>query len=128
MNNIFNKKNLVNIAKGSAISLAISCIFLIAFASILAYTNVSENTIKPVLYIILGMSVMIGSIISTKYIRKNGFLNGALVGCAYIIIMYVISSIYTSTITVSKNCIIVILLGCITGVIGGIIGVNINKK
>ena len=128
MDNIFNKKNLINIVKGSAISLVISCIFLIVFASILAYTNVSENTIKPVLFIILGMSVIVGSIISTKYIRKNGFLNGALVGCMYIIILYVISSIYTSNISVSSNLIIVILLGCITGMIGGIIGVNINKK
>ena len=128
MEKIFNKKNSINIIKGSIVSVIITCILLLVLACILTYTNTSERMIEPAMMIILGMSVIMGSIISTKYIKRNGFLNGALVGIMYVANIYIISSIYTSSITVSGKLINVLLLSIFVGILGGIVGVNINKK
>lgn len=70
-----NNKLLKQILKGTMISILGSLVFLIIFAIILTYTKVSEETITPVIIIITGISILIGS----RKIRKNGILVGGIV-------------------------------------------------
>ena len=74
-----NNKLLKQILKGTMISILGSLVFLIIFAIILTYTKVSEETITPVIIIITGISILIGSIIGSRKIRKNGILVGGIV-------------------------------------------------
>ena len=60
-----NNKLLKQILKGTMISILGSLVFLIIFAIILTYTKVSEETITPVIIIITGISILIGSIIGS---------------------------------------------------------------
>lgn len=122
------RKNSVRIIKGSIFAIIISFILLLIFAMLLCYTNLSENTIKPVVLVITGTSILIGSMISTRKIRKNGLLNGSLVGFIYIIILYLVSSLFLAGFSLTFNSFIMLLVGIVTGIIGGIIGVNLNKK
>ena len=46
------RKNSVRIIKGSIFAIIISFILLLIFAMLLCYTNLSENTIKPVVLVI----------------------------------------------------------------------------
>lgn len=69
------KKNIVRIIKGSIFSILFSLVLLLVYAIILTYTNISESTITPVVTIIIGISILIGSIISVRKIRKNGLIN-----------------------------------------------------
>ena len=57
-------------------------------------------------------------------IRKNGLLNGGAIGGIYILILYLISSIWNWKFALNIQSLIMILAGIIFGVIGGIIGVN----
>ncbi len=122
------RKNSVRIIKGSIFAIIISFILLLIFAMLLCYTNLSENTIKPVVLVITGISILIGSMISTRKIRKNGLLNGSLVGFIYIVILYLVSSLFLAGFSLTFNSFIMLLVGIVTGIIGGIIGVNLNKK
>lgn len=122
------RKNSVRIIKGSIFAIIISFILLLIFAMLLCYTNLSENTIKPVVLVITGISILIGSMISTRKIRKNGLLNGSLVGFIYIVILYLVSSLFLAGFLLTFNSFIMLLVGIVTGIIGGIIGVNLNKK
>lgn len=68
------KKNAIRIIKGSIFAIITSAILLLIFAVLLCYTNLSESTMLPVILVITGISILIGSMMSTRKIRKNGIL------------------------------------------------------
>ena len=47
-----------NIFKGVGISLILTIILLFIFSLILAYTNVNENTIRPVIIVVTAISIL----------------------------------------------------------------------
>lgn len=117
-------ENVKNIFKGVGISLVITLIILLIFSIILAYTDVSENTITPVIIVVTALSILCGSSISTKNIKKNGMLNGGLIGIIYLLILYCISSILNWKFGLNLQSLIMIIAGSVFGILGGIIGVN----
>ena len=76
------------------------------------------------LIIITGISILIGSQITTSSIKKNGILNGILVGAIYIIMLYLLSSAISKNFSLNNYSIIMIATSIIIGGLGGIIGVN----
>lgn len=119
-----NKKNLKNISIGIGISIFITAICFFVFSILLTYTNLSENTITPTIIIITGISVLIGSSIGNVKIKKNGIINGAIIGGGYILILYLISSLINVEFTLNFKSIIMIIVGILFGIFGGIMGVN----
>lgn len=112
------------IVKGIGISLLITVIALIIFSIILTYTNIEENVINPVIMIITAISILIGSSIENTKLKKNGLINGGMIGGCYILIIYLISSILNWKFSLNVNSIIMIVAAIIFGILGGIIGVN----
>lgn len=123
---ISKEKNIIKILKGVMISIVISILLLTIYAVILTYTSTSESTIKPVVIIITGISLLIGSFISSMKLKKQGMINGGIVGLIYILSIYIISSIWLSNFSLDLESIIMIIVSIITGMIGGIIGINIK--
>ena len=119
-----NKETIKNIFKGIGISIIFTIICLLIFSLILAYTNIREETIRPVIIIVTGISILIGSSIGNINIKKNGILNGGLVGGGYILILYLISSLLNVRFSLNMQSIIMIIVVIVFGILGGIIGVN----
>ena len=114
----------VNIIKGVGISLLSTLVTLIIFSAILTYTDINESVINPVIITITAISILLGSSIGNNKIRKNGLLNGSLVGIIYMVVIYLISSILNRRFELNMQSIIMIIIGLIFGILGGIIGVN----
>lgn len=119
-----NGNNIKKIIKGSVFSIVITLIGLLVYSIILSYTSISETTMPATIIIITAISILIGSTISTANIKKNGIVNGVLVGLIYIAIIYLISSIVTGNFLLNTNSIIMVIASVLTGAMGGIIGVN----
>ncbi len=119
-------KNMIRIVKGSITAIILTLILLLIFAILLTYTQIKENTINPVIIVITGISILVGSSVSTLKINKNGLINGFLVGLIYIIAIYLISSITGTGFRINLYSIIMMLVSIIMGMIGGIIGVNLK--
>lgn len=117
-----------SIAKGFIIALAISLICIFIFAVILVNTSIQENTIKPVIMTITGVSILIGSSISSIKINKRGIVNGMCVAGLYLGSFYILSSIALCGFKINMYSVITFMVGIILGAIGGIIGVNLRKK
>ena len=124
MESIESKNYLYNIGKGILIAIIFTIISLLAFSCLLVFTNLSEETIRPVVITITGISILVGSSMGTRKFRKNGMLSGALIGGIYIICLYLISSIISAKFNINISSIIMIFIGMASGVLGGIIGVN----
>lgn len=119
-----DNKTLINILKGVGISLIATVIMLIIFSILLTYTNIQESAINPVIMIITAISILIGSSLGNIKIRKNGLINGGIIGGIYIIIIYLISSILNWRFSLNEQSLIMIAVAIIFGILGGIIGVN----
>ena len=119
--------NFVRIIKGSILSIILTIICLLIFSLILAYTNIPEKTMIPVITAVTAISILAGSIISVSKIEKKGIINGTLVGLIYILTIY-ISSIAKGNFEITINSIILIASAIIAGMLGGIIGVNIKNR
>ena len=117
-------KNYLYILKGTIISIIFTLIFLFIFSIVLTYTNMSEKFINPTIIVITAISILIGSSIGNLKVKRNGLLNGAIIGAMYLIFIYFVSSILSGNFSVTLESIIMIIAGMIFGMIGGIIGVN----
>lgn len=124
INGQLTNKMPIQFLKGVGIAFIVTLILLIIFAGLLTYTDISEQVINPVIMVITGISILIGSSIGNSKIKKNGLLNGALVGICYCLIIYLISSLLNWKFILNFQSIIMIGIGMFFGIIGGIIGVN----
>lgn len=115
---------IINVLKGACISLLTTVILLIIFSLLLTYTNIQENVINPVIIMITAVSILIGSSIGIGKMKKDGLINGAIVGVVYMIVIYLISSILNWEFKLNIQSIIMIGIGIAFGILGGIIGVN----
>lgn len=117
-------KNYLYILKGVIISIIFTLIFLFIFSVLLTYTNISEKFINPTIIVITAISILIGSSIGNLKVKRNGLLNGAIIGGMYLILIYFISSVLSQNFAITLESIIMIIAGMIFGMIGGVIGVN----
>ena len=122
-----NNKEILQIIKGSILAIVLTAIFMTIYAAILSFTDISENTIIPVVIVLTGISLLIGSSISTISLKRKGMLNGSLVGLTYMLILYFISSCIQWNFSINLYSIIMVAVGVFMGMVGGIIGVNLGN-
>ena len=122
------KKKVMAITKGCLFAIIFSIILLTIYALLLVNTTISENTMMPVALTITGVSILIGGTISSRKIKKNGLIYGGIVGLVYILALYLASSITIVGFSISVNSLLMLIVSVITGIIGGIIGVNLSAK
>lgn len=120
-------ESIKTILKGSIISIILTLLLLFLFATLLTYTNISENTIPAVIIIITAINLLIGSSIASRKMKKNGLINGGIIGAIYLLTIYIISSIVSGSFSMNLKSIIMIAVGILFGVLGGIVGVNTKK-
>lgn len=118
------KRYILNIFKGVGISIGFTLFFLLIFSLILTNTNISEQRIGPVIIVLTGISILMGSSFVSIKLNKNGILNGAIIGILYFVILYFISSLLKKEFLVNMQMFIIIAVGILLGVIGGIVGIN----
>jgi putative membrane protein (TIGR04086 family) len=119
-----NSNGIVIILKGSLISIIATIVLLMIFATVLTYSNINENSMPTVIIVVTALCILVGSQITTSKIKRNGIVNGALVGAIYILALYLISSIISKDFSLNIYSIIMMATSILIGGIGGIIGVN----
>ena len=118
--------NFKNIMKGIVISFLITMGMLFVLAILLCYTNMKESLIEPCIIFVSSFSILIGSFLVMKKIRQKGLFYGMVLGIIYMLMIYLISSFISMNFSIGSGTIIMMLLGIISGVLGGIIGVNLK--
>lgn len=122
------RKNGIAILKGEMIAFIINILGLIILSLLMTYSTISDTKIPTLVIVVNTMAILIGSSISTIKLERKGIVNGLIIGSLYIAIYLLISLIFAGTINFSIKTILIITLGIIAGGIGGIIGVNLNRK
>lgn len=110
--------------KNLLLSILISLILIAILSVIMSNTNISDNILNPIVIGIVAFSLLIGAFNMSRIKKEKGIVFGSLLGAAYILILYLISSIVLMDFSLSINSIFFILLGILGGAVGGILGVN----
>ena len=113
------------IFKSLVISIIISILLLVILSILISTTNLSESIIKPSVIIISSFSILFGSFILSKKIKKKGIIYGSLLGFLYMSILYLISSTINFNFSIDLDSLVMIGTGILGGALGGIIGVNL---
>ncbi len=125
-----NKLKLINytknIGKASAISIGITMIALIVQTVIMLYTDVTESILPVTSAITMTLSVTIASLYASVKIRKRGWMNGAIIGILYILVIAMISFIFLDDFVLNTYILMKTAIALITGAISGMIGVNLK--
>ncbi|NLY44307.1 MAG: TIGR04086 family membrane protein [Clostridiaceae bacterium] len=123
-----NKVSIGAIAKGVILAYFVTLIVFLVFAILITYTNFPESAIPTVVIVTTILSIIIGGIRVAKKVKSKGWLNGAITGFAYMLILYIISSLAITGFVFDKYVVYMMFLGLFTGAFGGIIGINLKGK
>jgi putative membrane protein (TIGR04086 family) len=113
--------------KGIGVSYLVTVPLFAVFSFILSRMEFPERYIDPAVLITTMVSILAAGIISSVNLRSRGWMNGAVVGLIYMLILYALSSIVYGSFPVNRHVVIMFVIGAITGAIGGIIGINMKR-
>ncbi len=116
------------ILRNVIIAYFITLLFFLVYSLLLEFTPIPESSIPLFGFISCMLSVFIGSSLAVIKIKENGLINGGLVGLIYILVLYFLSSIFSTGFGLNGYAFSMIIFNVIIGMIGGIIGVNMCKE
>ncbi|MEG0872807.1 MAG: TIGR04086 family membrane protein [Clostridia bacterium] len=108
------------------VSFAIAIILLCVTGAIFAYTNIADRHLSSFIFGIVMLCVLIGSTILSRKIKEKGLLHGAIFGFLFCILVYFFTVIAYTGFFISNTLGLYLAISVLSGVIGGIIGVNIK--
>lgn len=121
-----NKLGFKYVLKGLIYAFVITLIMLIGFSLLLRFTSLSESKTPHFNIIAMILGVAIASFYIGIKIKEKGWLNGAILGFLYYLVIILINIVFIK----GDNQIVFLasklLLSTFTGFIGGMIGINIT--
>ncbi|MDR7856431.1 TIGR04086 family membrane protein [Tissierella sp.] len=111
--------------KGLLLAFIITSVLIVLFSLLLTYSTLKESKMPLINTIIMMVSITTGSIYAGKKIKEKGWVNGGIVGILYYIILILLSIVILNPFSIDLFSITKLIIAFITGVIGGIIGINI---
>ncbi len=122
------ENNFIRILKGYIVSVIITLALIFIFSVFLTFSNFSENIIEPVVIAITGISIFLGSQIGLIKLRRNGLINGGIIGAIYIASIYIVSSLVSGNFGINMYSTVMIIISIVAGMLGGIVGLNMRHK
>ena len=122
------KPSILLFIKAMVFSIAITLVIFSMFSLFLVYTSFPEDYIYPAIITTMIISIILTSASLTVNHRTRGWLNGGVVGLLYIILIYIISGVAFGDFSISYRTLSLMAIGTITGIVGGIIGINLKWK
>ena len=108
------------------IEIIISILGMFILAVALSKTSLSDNIMGNVIIGISSFSIGIGGFCSSRRLQIKGILCGTLQGIFYMMTLYLISSIASKNFSLGLEGIIIVIVGIVSGTVGGIIGANLK--
>lgn len=115
----------IYLAKGLVLAFIITLVLILISSLLLTYTSMKEGRMVLLNTIVMILSITTGSIYVAGKVKEKGWINGGILGVLYYLILLMISFTFLKPFTLDVFSISKLILTSITGVIGGIIGINL---
>jgi len=101
-------------------------VLILIVSLLLTFTSLKEGTMPLLNTVIMIISIAVGSIYMAIKAEEKGWLNGGLIGILYFLILLLINFLFIKPFIFDIYTVGKLFISIITGVIGGMIGVNIK--
>ncbi|MGE5678693.1 MAG: TIGR04086 family membrane protein [Pseudomonadota bacterium] len=112
--------------KSLGICFLASFIMIILYALILSFTSVSDSSMNTTIQIIMIISITLSSVFGGKRMQKKGWIFGLVLGAVFTILLVPLSMGFGQSFSLDRYFAAKLSMGSVVGLIGGIIGVNLN--
>lgn len=112
--------------KSLGICFLISFVMIIIYALVLSFTSVSDSSMNITMQVIMIVSITVSSIYGGKKINRKGWLFGLIMGLAFTVLLVPLSIGFGQVFSLDRFFAAKLLMGSAVGLIGGVIGVNLN--
>ncbi len=116
------------ILKNVLVSFLATAVLMFFGALAVTYFSVSEAFIDAIVLVLTSTCVFWGGFRSSRHLGKQGLLSGAVSGLVYMAFLYLIGAVIFGELAFTPQTLLSVGIGVGCGGIGGIIGVNTQKK
>lgn len=113
---------------GVLVGYAITCIIFLGYTMLITYTTMSERNLPMVVAVTTLLSVMVAGYDAAKGAESRGWLWGMIAGLIYILILMGLMMSVLQRFAVDSRTLTSIVLALAGGGMGGILGINMNKR
>lgn len=110
--------------KFMVIAYVLAMILLCLSAVIFTYTNINDGYMDTFVYVIVGITNLVGSMFVARKIKTRGIILGVIFGLIYFLLIYLLSGV-TFGFVINVSVMVYLVTAILTGALGGILGVNI---
>ena len=105
------------------LSYILAFILLCLTAVLFTYTNINDGYMDTFVYVIVGITKLIGSMLVARKIKEKGIILGVVFGLMYFLLIYLLSGVAFGFV-MNVSVAIYLATAILTGMFGGILGVN----
>ncbi len=106
----------------------ITLVLMSILALLICFTPLPEEAVTPSVYALNYFSVFMAGLFSAAGRKRRGFLTGALSGGIYMALLFCLGFVLFGGISLTKGVIMQILYCVLTGMIGGVVGINLPGR
>lgn len=118
----------MSILKSLIIAYGFTFAVFAVFALLLAYTSIPDSIIGTVVFVTMVFAIMLSGFMVARRATSRGWLNGAVGGLLYALILYILGAFFVTGLVFDKHVAMLLLIGFLSGAFGGIVGINMRKK
>lgn len=112
--------------RGLALAFIITFVLLLIVSLLLRFTDIRESNMTLLNNFVLIISIVISSAILGRNVKERGWLNGAILGFLYYLIIIILNFIFNKPLNFGMFLLIRLIIATALGAIGGMIGINLN--
>lgn len=120
-----NKDKIIYLLKSLLIAYIITGVLILLFSLLLTYSSLQENKIPLLNTVVMIISIASASIYAAIMVKEKGWLIGGIIGICYYIILIILNFVFLKTLALDVFSIGKLILASITGMVGGMIGINL---
>ena len=116
----------IYLGKGLLLAFIMTLVLILISSLLLTFTSIKEGRMALLNTIVMIISITTGSVYVAGKVKEKGWINGGILGISYYLILLMLSFVLLKPFTLDVFSITKLFLTAITGIIGGIIGINIS--
>lgn len=120
--------SVVSVLKSLIISYGFTFAVFAIFALLLTHTSMPDSIIGTVVFVTMIFAIMLAGFTVARRASSRGWLNGAVGGLLYVLILYIIGALFVTGFVFDKHVVMLLIVGFLSGAFGGIVGINMKKK
>lgn len=107
-------------------ALVVTLVLVLASALLIKLLNIPTAYIGVLNQVNKGVSVLTAALLCLR-LPKAGYLRGIILGIAYILLSYLVFSLFSGEFSAGISLLNDVALGAVTGMVSGILAVNMRK-